>query len=57
MKFDGVCKTIYSTSGDEELSINGMLEPGGTIFLLKKTYMTDNLVHFDIFGPHLEVCY
>jgi hypothetical protein len=31
MKVDGVCKTIYSTSGDEELSINGTLEPGGTI--------------------------
>ena len=28
MKVDGVCKTIYSTSGDEELSINGTLEPG-----------------------------
>jgi hypothetical protein len=47
MKVDGVCKTIYSTSRDEELSINGTLEPGGTI-VLKKTYMTENWAHFNI---------
>ena len=38
MKFDCVCEPIYSTRGDEELSINGTLEPGGTIVLKKHTW-------------------
>jgi len=31
MKFDVVSKSIYSTSGDKELSMNGMIEPAGAI--------------------------
>ena len=47
MKVDGVCKTVYSTSGDEELSINGTLEPGGTT-VLEITYMTENWAYVNI---------
>ena len=55
MEVYGVCKTIYSTSGDEELSsINDMRDPREARAIEKKnTHTTGNWAHVKTWA-HLE---